>query len=119
MLSLVRYAGPPRQIVAERLVGKWQLAARARIRHCRQLWNLAALDTYDPLANTSSAHSRRNTMPNYAISHWPDTDELIAKAKRLVAEPARPIRRDKMQTYLIYFETRCAGSKVATDRARR
>ena len=52
-----------------------------------------------------------------AISHWPDTDELIAKAKRLVDSPPRPIRRDKMQEYLDFFETRCKKSKAATAEA--
>jgi len=56
-------------------------------------------------------------MPSYAISHWPDTDELIAKAQRLVREPCRPIRRDKMEQYLAYFENRCAGSKASTTEA--
>ncbi len=53
----------------------------------------------------------------YAISQWPDTDELIAKAKRLVDSPTRPIRRDKMKEYLDYFETRCKKSKAATAEA--
>ncbi|HVN85205.1 MAG TPA: aminotransferase class III-fold pyridoxal phosphate-dependent enzyme, partial [Candidatus Binatia bacterium] len=55
--------------------------------------------------------------PGFAISHWPDTDHLIAKAHRLVSEPPRPIRRDKMQEYLAYFETRCAKSKASTAAA--
>ena len=50
----------------------------------------------------------------YAISHWPDADELIAKARRLVNSPPRPIRRDKMREYLDFFERRCGGSKAAT-----
>jgi glutamate-1-semialdehyde 2,1-aminomutase len=53
----------------------------------------------------------------YAISHWPDTDELIAKGKRLVAERPRPVRRDKMQEYLAYFETKCQRSKASTAAA--
>lgn len=53
----------------------------------------------------------------HAISHWPSTDDLIARARRLIAEPPRPIRRDRMQQYLDYFETRCAASKTATARA--
>jgi glutamate-1-semialdehyde aminotransferase len=55
----------------------------------------------------------------YGISHWPDTDELIAKARRLVDSPPRPIRRDKMQEYLDFFETRCKKSKAATAEAAR
>ncbi len=53
----------------------------------------------------------------YAISHWPDTDELLAKARRLVESPPHPIRRDKMQEYLDFFETRCKKSKAATAEA--
>jgi glutamate-1-semialdehyde aminotransferase len=55
--------------------------------------------------------------PEYAISHWPDADELIAKARRLVSSPPRPIRRDKMREYLDFFEKRCGGSKAATAEA--
>lgn len=57
------------------------------------------------------------TAQRYAISHWPDMDELIAKGHRLVSAPPRPIRRDKMQDYLAYLETRCAGSKASTAEA--
>jgi glutamate-1-semialdehyde 2,1-aminomutase len=53
----------------------------------------------------------------YAISRWPDADELIAKARRLVSSPPRPIRRDKMREYLDFFEKRCGGSKAATAEA--
>ncbi|MBI4516930.1 MAG: aminotransferase class III-fold pyridoxal phosphate-dependent enzyme [Deltaproteobacteria bacterium] len=53
----------------------------------------------------------------YAISQWPDTDELITKGKQLVAERPRPVRRDRMQDYLNYFETRCARSKSSTAEA--
>ncbi|MFI5365992.1 MAG: aspartate aminotransferase family protein [Candidatus Binatia bacterium] len=57
------------------------------------------------------------TAQAYAISHWPNTDELVARGRRLVAEPPRPIRRDAMQRYVDYFETRCAGSKRSTAAA--
>jgi len=53
----------------------------------------------------------------YAISRWPDADELVAKAERLVSSPPRPIRRDRMDAYLEYFETRCKGSKSSTQEA--
>lgn len=55
----------------------------------------------------------------YALSHWPDTDELIEKATRLVTSPIRPIQREKMAGYLKYFETRCAKSKESTAEAAR
>src|SRR5262249_10549164 len=54
---------------------------------------------------------------SYAISYWPDTDALLAKAQRLVSEPARPMRRDKMQEVLAYFDTKCARSKASTAAA--
>jgi glutamate-1-semialdehyde 2,1-aminomutase len=54
---------------------------------------------------------------SYALSHWPDTDALLAKAQRLVAAPPRPIRRDKMQECLAYFESKCARSKASTAAA--
>jgi glutamate-1-semialdehyde 2,1-aminomutase len=54
---------------------------------------------------------------SYAISHWPDTDTLVARAKRLVSEPPRPLRRDKLQECLAYFETRCSRSKASTAAA--
>lgn len=57
------------------------------------------------------------TTGQFAISNWPDTDDLIARGKRLVAAAPRPIRRDRMQAYLDYFETRCRGSKAQTAAA--
>ena len=57
--------------------------------------------------------------PNYAISSWPDTDDILDRLNRLVGAPMRPIRRDRMQEYLQYFEARCAKSKALTDQARR
>jgi glutamate-1-semialdehyde 2,1-aminomutase len=55
----------------------------------------------------------------YAISNWPDTDEILAKFDRLTKSPMRPIRRDRMEEYLNYFETRCTRSKALTDEAKR
>lgn len=53
----------------------------------------------------------------YAISHWPDTGELIKKARALATSPPRLIQRDKMQEYLDYFESTCAKSKEMTGEA--
>jgi len=51
------------------------------------------------------------------ISHWPDAEELVAKAKRLIDAPAYTINPAKMGEYLTYFDTRCAKSKAATEEA--
>ena len=53
----------------------------------------------------------------YAISQWHDTPRVYAALDELVRQPPRPIRRDKMQEVLDYFETRCAKSKTLTGEA--
>lgn len=54
----------------------------------------------------------------YAISEWHDTDEIYARLKALIAQPMRPIRRDKMQQFLNYFDDKCKRSKALTDEAK-
>ncbi|HOO89448.1 MAG TPA: aminotransferase class III-fold pyridoxal phosphate-dependent enzyme [Syntrophales bacterium] len=59
------------------------------------------------------------TQASYAISHWPDTEAILENINRLVNQPMRPIRRDKMKEYLSFFETRCRRSKELTDEAKK
>jgi len=54
----------------------------------------------------------------YAISHWPDTTEILENLNQLVNQPIRAIKREKMTEYLNYFETRCTRSKKLTTRAK-
>ncbi len=56
--------------------------------------------------------------PQYAISKWHDTDEINARLSQLVSQPMRPIRRDKMQEFLAYFDEKCKRSKALTDEAK-
>jgi glutamate-1-semialdehyde 2,1-aminomutase len=56
--------------------------------------------------------------PACAISEWHDTDDIYDRFKALLAQPPRPIRRDRMQEFLGYFETRCTRSKALTDEAK-
>ena len=58
------------------------------------------------------------TEQEYAISEWHDTAEIQARLKELVKQPPRPIRRERMQEFLNYFETKCRISKVLTDQAK-
>lgn len=58
------------------------------------------------------------TEQEYAISEWHDTAEIHARLKELVKQPPRPIRRERMQEFLNYFETKCRKSKVLTDQAK-
>ena len=55
----------------------------------------------------------------YAISEYPDVDDVYRRLNALIAGPMRPVRRDKMQEYLNYFDTKCARSKELTDEAKR
>ncbi|MBN1305103.1 MAG: aminotransferase class III-fold pyridoxal phosphate-dependent enzyme [Anaerolineales bacterium] len=54
----------------------------------------------------------------YAISEYPDVDEIYRRLKSLTKQPLRPLRRDKMEQVLGYFDTQCTKSKVLTDRAK-
>lgn len=54
----------------------------------------------------------------YAISRWHDTDEIYRRLYALIGQPMRPIRRDKMQEFLRYFEDQCQRSKALTDEAK-
>ncbi len=55
----------------------------------------------------------------YAISEYPDVEQIYRKLDALVAQPLRPIQREKMAEYLDYFQTRCGRSKELTDEAKK
>ncbi len=55
----------------------------------------------------------------YAISEYPNVDEVYAKLKKLTAQPLRPVNRERMKEYLGYFETKCKRSKELTDEAKK
>ena len=59
------------------------------------------------------------TEQQYAISEYPDTVEIYSKLKNLINQPLRPVRRDRMQEYLDYFDTRCIRSKALNEDARK
>ena len=59
------------------------------------------------------------TEQQYAISNYPDTVEVYARLKNLVSQPIRPIRRERMQEYLNYYETKCSRSKALNDEAQK
>lgn len=58
------------------------------------------------------------TQQIYAISEYPDVDDVYRRLDALISQPMRPVRRDKMQAYLNYFNTKCARSKELTDQAK-
>jgi glutamate-1-semialdehyde 2,1-aminomutase len=55
----------------------------------------------------------------YAISEYPNTVEVYARLKNLLKQPIRPIRRERMQEYLKYFDTQCNRSKALNDEAQK
>src|SRR5919197_541744 len=55
----------------------------------------------------------------YAISEYPDTREVYRKLDRLISQPMRPVRREKMQEFLSYFDCYCKRSKELTDEAKK
>ncbi len=58
------------------------------------------------------------TNQQYAISEYHDIEEIYAKLNALIKQPIRPIKRDKMDEFLQYFETKAAKSKAMTDEAK-
>lgn len=69
-----------------------------------------------PTANITD----RETMTEqaYAISEYPDVPEVYARLEKLVSQPLRPLRREKMAEVLETFETKCRRSKALTDEAK-
>lgn len=55
----------------------------------------------------------------YAISEYHDTNEVYAKLNSLIGQPLRPVRHEKMQEFLSYFDHQCKRSKALTDEAKK
>ena len=67
----------------------------------------------------NGSQSKKADSQQYAISSWHNTDEIYDRLKALLKEPPRPIRRDKMDEVLTYFETKCKKSKSISDEAQK
>jgi glutamate-1-semialdehyde 2,1-aminomutase len=59
------------------------------------------------------------TEQQYAISEYPDVKAIYLRLDALVRQPMRPIRPERMQEYLGYFETKCARSKALNQQAQK
>jgi glutamate-1-semialdehyde 2,1-aminomutase len=55
----------------------------------------------------------------YAISEYPNVDEVYKKLDNLIRQPTRPVKREKMKEYLDYFDNKCVRSKEMTDAAKK
>jgi glutamate-1-semialdehyde 2,1-aminomutase len=60
-----------------------------------------------------------DNLPSYAISQYPDVADVYRRLNALVAQPMRPVRREKMAEYLGYFQNQCTHSKALTDAAKK
>jgi glutamate-1-semialdehyde 2,1-aminomutase len=57
-------------------------------------------------------------MQEYGITEYPNANEVLARLKELTRQPIRPIKRDRMQEFLTYFDTKCARSKALIEEAK-
>jgi len=55
----------------------------------------------------------------YAISEYHDTKRIYTKLDNLISKPMRPVKREKMQEFLSYFDNQCKRSKALTDEAKK
>jgi len=54
----------------------------------------------------------------YAISEYPDVEDVMRRLRALLAQPVRGLRHDALLDVLDYFETKCTASREITDRAK-
>ena len=59
-----------------------------------------------------------NETQSYAISQYPDVKDIYQRLNNLIQQPLRPVRREKMEAYLAYFEVHCAHSKELITEAK-
>ncbi|TBL34534.1 MULTISPECIES: aminotransferase class III-fold pyridoxal phosphate-dependent enzyme [unclassified Micromonospora] len=69
-------------------------------------------------ADETEAPGAESARLGYAISEYPDVDDVMRRLKALTAQPLRGLRHDAMLDVLNYFETKCRASKEITDRAK-
>lgn len=54
----------------------------------------------------------------YGISEWPDTQAIYKRLGDLIKQPPRPVRPEKMQEFLLYFDENCKRSRALTEEAK-
>lgn len=55
----------------------------------------------------------------YSITKWHDTKPIYEKLDKLLAQPPRLIKKDKMEAYLQYFNSKCSKSKNMIEEAKK
>ena len=69
--------------------------------------------------STSASSSPVSENVPYGISEWPNTDDIYERLAALLRQPLRPIRREKMETVLRYFQDKCKTSLRISEEASR
>ena len=59
------------------------------------------------------------TSNQYALTEYPNVEEIYTKLNKLISQPLRPVRQEKMKEYLDYFDTKCKRSKELTNEAKK
>jgi len=67
----------------------------------------------------SSSNPTPDTRSAYAISEWPDIEEIERRFHALTHTPIRPLRRERLDACMAWFEEKCAGSKQAAAEAQK
>ena len=79
----------------------------------------APAETASPAPPTAEALDPSGAqLAGYAISAYPDVEDVSRRLQALVSQRLRPIKRDAMAGYLDYFETQCRRSKELTEEAK-
>lgn len=60
-----------------------------------------------------------NDHQKYAISEYPDVEDVYRRLNALISQPMHKITPESMQANLAYFDQKCSRSKALTDEARR
>jgi glutamate-1-semialdehyde 2,1-aminomutase len=60
-----------------------------------------------------------NDNQKYAISEYPDVEDVYRRLNALISQPMHKITPESMQANLAYFDQKCSRSKALTDEARR
>jgi glutamate-1-semialdehyde 2,1-aminomutase len=55
----------------------------------------------------------------YAISKYHDTELIYSQLNRLLSQPIRPVKAEKMQEFMKHFDQRCQRSRALTDQAKK
>jgi glutamate-1-semialdehyde 2,1-aminomutase len=79
---------------------------------------IAAAGPAEPATTVVATPGGESARLGYAISTYPDVDDVMRRLKALVAQPVRGLRHDALLDVLSYFETTCGASKELTERAK-